>query len=296
MSHVEAELGSQPECWERAATLARMRPNDLPGPGARVAAVGCGTSAFMAQAYARLREAAGEGETDAFAASEMPKRPYDVVVAITRSGTTTEVVDLLAGLDTPRTIVLTADATTPAAHHARTVVALPFAAERSVVQTRFATSALALLRSSLGEDLGGCIRDGRVAVTRPLPVEPGRHSHLVFLGTGWAAGLAAEAALKCREAAGMWTEAHIGMEYRHGPISAAGPDTLVWPLTPLPPGLAGEIRATGATVLEPTLEPMAELVSVQRMAVALACERGLDPDRPRGLSFSVVLDSPPARQ
>ncbi|MFD0663900.1 hypothetical protein [Thermocatellispora tengchongensis] len=58
--------------------------------------VGCGTSWFIAQAYAVLRERAGHGETDAFAASEAPvHRPYDRVLALTRSGTTTEVLDLL---------------------------------------------------------------------------------------------------------------------------------------------------------------------------------------------------------
>ena len=68
----------------------------LPRPGERVAVVGCGTSWFMAQAYAAARETPGGGETDAFAASEMPSgRRYDRVVAISRSGTTTEVVRLL---------------------------------------------------------------------------------------------------------------------------------------------------------------------------------------------------------
>ena len=36
--------------------------------------IGCGTSWFMAQAYAALREGNGHGRTDAFAASEMPSR------------------------------------------------------------------------------------------------------------------------------------------------------------------------------------------------------------------------------
>jgi CRISPR-associated protein Cas5a/b/c len=36
---------------------------------------------------------------------------------------------------------------------------------------------------------------------------------------------------------------------------------------------------------------MAELVKAQRLAVALAAARGLDPDRPRNLSRSVILPS-----
>src|SRR5918997_2413277 len=95
MAYVDGEIASQPDCWRRAADLA-SRSEGLPRAGERVAVVGCGTSWFMAMAYAALRERAGHGETDAFQASEFPAaRRYDRVVAITRSGTTTEVVDLL---------------------------------------------------------------------------------------------------------------------------------------------------------------------------------------------------------
>jgi glucosamine 6-phosphate synthetase-like amidotransferase/phosphosugar isomerase protein len=65
--------------------------------------------------------------------------------------------------------------------------------------------------------------------------------------------------------------------------------TVVWALSALPSGLEQEIGATGATLVCGSLDPMAELVRVQRLAVALAAARGLDPDRPRNLSRSVVL-------
>jgi fructoselysine-6-P-deglycase FrlB-like protein len=94
---LQAEIGSQPGCWRRAVEVAARSLDLLPEDGERVAAVGCGTSWFMAQAYAALREAAGKGETDAFTASELPRgRRYDRLVAITRSGTTTEVLTLLS--------------------------------------------------------------------------------------------------------------------------------------------------------------------------------------------------------
>jgi glucosamine 6-phosphate synthetase-like amidotransferase/phosphosugar isomerase protein len=37
------------------------------------------------------------------------------------------------------------------------------------------------------------------------------------------------------------------------------------------------------------LDPLADLVRVQRLAVAIAQARGLDPDSPRNLTRSVVL-------
>src|ERR671921_566254 len=113
MSHVETEIAAQPDCWRRATDLAGSP--GLPARGERVAVVGCGTSWFMGQAYAALREQAGHGETDAFQASEFPLgRAYDRIVAITRSGTTTEVIDLLHQVRTP-SVVITTDAAQPAA-------------------------------------------------------------------------------------------------------------------------------------------------------------------------------------
>ena len=152
---VAEELASQPEVWARATGLVDER-SALPAAGSRVAVVGCGTSWFMAQCYAALRESGGNGVTDAFTASEaFLDRDYDAVVAITRSGTTTEVLELLAGIRAgvrgrPHTIGIVGDPNTPLAGLVDDLIAFPFADEQSVVQTRFATTALAALRASLG--------------------------------------------------------------------------------------------------------------------------------------------------
>ena len=101
--------------------------------------------------------------------------------------------------------------------------------------------------------------------------------------------MANEAALKLREACQAWTESYPAMEYRHGPISVAGPHSVVWTLGPVEPGLLAQIAETGATVVKGELDPMAELVRIHRVAGALAVHKGLDPDRPRHLTRSVVL-------
>src|SRR6202046_3730245 len=108
----EQEIASQPDCWRRAAAVAGDVAGLLPAPGERVAVVGCGTSWFIAQSYAAAREQSGHGETDAFAASEMPfGRRYDRVVALSRSGTTTEILRLLDRLRGPvRTVAIPAGA------------------------------------------------------------------------------------------------------------------------------------------------------------------------------------------
>src|SRR5437763_1533383 len=147
MSETAREIGSQPDCWARAADLGRAGSTPLPSPGERVAVAGCGTSLHVGRSYAALREASGAGETD------------------------------------------------------------------------------------------------------------------VFLGRGWTVGLADEAALKIREAAQLHAESYPSMEYRHGPISLAGPRTLVWLLGDrawdgvAQDGIAPDVRATGATVREPAFDP-----------------------------------------
>jgi fructoselysine-6-P-deglycase FrlB-like protein len=289
--HVTAEIASQPECWERAASLA-PETKGLPAPGERVAVVGCGTSWFIAASYAALREAAGQGETDAFAASEFPaaRGGYDRVLAITRSGTTSEVLGRLGKLrGSLPTTAITGDPDTPVMQAADEVVVLDFADEKSVVQTRFATSTLALLRAHLGEDLSSAIADARTAVERALSPGLVTAEQFTFLGTGWTIGLASEAALKMREAAGAWTESYPAMEYRHGPISITGPNRMAWAFGPLPDGLAAQIAATGGRCESASLDPMADLIRVQRLAVAIAEARGLDPDQPRNLTRSVIL-------
>ncbi|MEV3873503.1 SIS domain-containing protein [Streptomyces sp. LE64] len=295
MSHVENELNSQPECWTRAAALAPEHGSALPAPGERVALVGCGTSLFMAQAAAALREGAGQGETDAFAASEFPRhRSYDRVVALTRSGTTSEVLELLAALrGGPRTTAITADPETPVMAAADEVVVLDFADEKSVVQTRFATTALTLLRAHVGRHTDAVVADARTALAEPLPEGLVDRTQFTFLGRDWTVGLANEAGLKMREAALAWTEAYPAMEYRHGPISITTASTATWMIGEAPDGLAEQVRATGGQWVAGTLDPLAELVRAQRLAVALAGVRGLDPDSPRHLTRSVILATTP---
>ncbi len=341
MSITWGEIAGQPAAWRRSAALASEVRDLLPAPGLSVCAVGCGTSLYMAQAWAALRESAGHGRTDAFAASELPTgRRYDVLVAISRSGTTSEVIHALRRGLAARSLTITAVAGSPAAEAADAAIVLDFADERSVVQTRFATSALTLLRAHEGEDTERATQDAERALQAPLPVQVGiegtgheadvapdpaetagrapvavsgntrpgdRRSEGVsgdgagarpavppqqwtFLGRGWAVGLASEAALKLREAAQAWAEAYPALEYRHGPIAIATQQTVVWSLDPLDPALREEVRATGASIVCEPLDPLAALVLAQRTAVALAQAKGLDPDRPRNLARSVVLE------
>jgi len=286
---VSTEIVTQPDLWRRVAADSAHYASVLPAPGQRVAVVGCGTSWFMAMSYAALREDSGQGLTDAYAGSEFAfGRDYDLIVVISRSGTTTEVLDLIRTTTLP-TVAITATQGSPIVELADETVLLDFANEQSVVQTRFATTTLALLRASLGEDLEKAARDAEQALTIGVD-ELAALEQLTYVGTRWTVGLAHEAALKQREAAAAWTEAYPAMDYRHGPIAIAQPGRGVWIFGEPPAGLLDDIAATGATIVHhPELDPMASLVVAQRVAVAKALALGKDPDQPRSLTRSVIL-------
>ncbi len=290
--YMAIELASQPETWATAAAL-RTEQSLLPALGQKVAIVGCGTSWFMAQAYSALRETGGRGVTDAFAASEaFINRDYDAIIALTRSGTTTEVLELVeANRGKTRIIGIVGDSSSPIVDQVDDVITLPFADEQSVVQTRFATTALAFLRASLGEDLSEAIADAERAVADDLDDELVGAEQFTFLGRGWSIGLAHEAALKMREAAQSWTESYPAMEYRHGPISIAAPGRVVWMFGRSPVGIETDVAATGARFVTSDLDPMAELVRAQKLALLRARAKGLNPDVPRNLTRSVILSS-----
>lgn len=291
MSSITAqEIQSQPDVWARA--LASPGAGRILGAeGERVLLLGCGTSAFVAASVAVLREGAGLGITDGTYASEWrPGREYDRVVVISRSGTTTEVLEALGRVpDGVTTAAVVGVPGSPVAAAADEVLVLDYADERSVVQTRFPTTVVALARAAFGEDLGHLVEEGRSALAAPLPVEAAAFEHFVFLGSSWTYGLAQEAALKIREAAQAWSEAYPALDYRHGPIAVAGARSLVMVLGPADPGLATDIERTGATVLHLEVDPLVQLAQAQRLAVELAESRGLTPDTPRSLTRSVVL-------
>ena len=293
-SHLAAEIASQPDDWEQAAELASTYADVLPAPGERVAVIGCGTSLYMARAYAASRENAGLGETDAWPASAARLgRTYDRVMAISRSGTTTEVIEALTHHGRASSVtVITAGADTPILELGDSILVSQFD-EHSVVQTRFATSVLALLRAHLDEDLTGVVKAARGVLAEPETAYAVVRAaeQITFVGMGLGAALAEEAALKLREATQSWAESYPATEYRHGPISIAAPGRVVWSLGPLVANFERDIARTGAHLEHRDVDPMAELVRVQSLCVLRAADRGLDPDRPRNLARSVILES-----
>jgi fructoselysine-6-P-deglycase FrlB-like protein len=291
VTHFSTELASQPSVWRQAQALTDELRSKLPADGARVGILGCGTSLYVAQAAAIYRERNGAGETDAFPGSEVPEgRAWDKVIAISRSGTTTEIIDVVRAI-APETDVLgiVGETGSPLGELLTTELALPFADEQSVVQTRFATTVLTLLLGAYGWDVEASAQRAERYVTESLPDWAGEIKQFVFLGRGVGMALASEAALKFREILATWSEGYATMEYRHGPISAINERSLVWILDDQEPSIDDQIRATGARLIRGEGDPLAELVRIHRFAEGLVNLRGINPDQPPHISRSVVL-------
>lgn len=148
--------------------------------------------------------------------------------------------------------------------------------------------------------------------TRRLARAIGRPRQLVVLGRGFDYASALECALKVKELARVWAEPYSSADFLHGPIALLRRGTPVV-LFASRGSTASESRATvaalrkrGARVygvtndlavaeicdaavmlekpLSEALTPITFVVVAQRLAIALARSRGLDPERPAGLS------------
>ncbi|KQT42983.1 aminotransferase [Aureimonas sp. Leaf454] len=130
---------------------------------------------------------------------------------------------------------------------------------------------------------------------------------LYALGRGPGLAVACEAALKLKETAALHAEAFSGAELLHGPVTLVEPGFPVLAFLPDDAARAGlreicaRLSASGAPLFTigeaghgtrlphaPTghalTEPLSMLVSFYRFVEILARARGLDPDRPRGLT------------
>lgn len=134
---------------------------------------------------------------------------------------------------------------------------------------------------------------------------------LVLTGRGFSYPTALEGALKLMETSYVAAHAFSGADLLHGPLAMIDADHPVLAVVPdgvgaaaMEPVLArlrqrgadltvvgGEQAIAYATVgmrldhgLPEPLSPLADIVPLQQLALTLAVARGLDPDRPRGLS------------
>ena len=250
-----AEILSQTRAWQEAQeAVARYEaiPDVIGGSTLthHVLFTGCGSTYYLSlAAAAHLRTLTG-WSAQAIPASELwfyPRayvQPDDTLVAISRSGTTSETLRAVEVFEaatgrSPVTIQCTPGA--PLARRAGVNIVIPSGAEGSVVQTR---SFAAMFIAAVALNVRWARRGELVHALVALP-EAGEHvlrlgaglaaewggrlefDRVYFLGSGTRYGLACEASLKMKEMALSHTEPFHFLEFRHWPKSMITETTLL---------------------------------------------------------------------
>ncbi len=245
------------------------------------------------------------------------------VIGISQSGRSVDVTEVLAEArrQGALTMAITNDPNSPMAGCSDHVLPLAAGPELSVAATKTFTSSLAMLavlvagwgRSAalarvlprLPEAVASAIE--REAVIRSLARRRARRDPWVVTTRGYMLGVGDETALKLKETAYAAAESVSAAALLHGPIAALDRKSTVLLLLPPGKGKAGlidlrdRLRGRSVTTLTFTFdddpgdvaihtglsEPLVPIVAspaVHLFAYHLSVARGLNPDRPRGLS------------
>ena len=252
------EIKNQPLSWKKTLDECQPHADQFVREHAGVENehflfIGCGTSYYLAQSAARAFQYATGRVSIAIAASEVfladssviPQHVPLVAFAISRSGTTSEVVLALKHLrhryPEARTIAITCHTEAETAKLAHEAIMLPHAAEQSVVMTQSFTNMLLAIqylaaRLAQNEMLVSELDQLPTILEQIMPEcerfgkslgDNGNVNPHVFLGLGIYYGISQEATLKLKEMTQVPCESYNPMEFRHGPISIVTSDTTV---------------------------------------------------------------------
>jgi glutamine---fructose-6-phosphate transaminase (isomerizing) len=345
--HTLSEIISQPQCW--SACLAKLAASAELRAAAQLGRqegewifVGCGTSYYLAQSAASGFNYLGL-PARAVPASDLLLYPEltlhtgrgYIPVVISRSGRTTEAVRAAQMLEKDRdlrTIAITCADGQPLEPACSVTLKLLDADEQSTVMTRTFTSMLLSLQY-LAATVSGQDAFRRDLMELPRQVEPllqdipqrlrlfaesRSFSDFVFLAQGPLFGIASECMLKVTESSCSYAQVFHSLEFRHGPKSIAGPETLITFLMSetsyeAEVELLEEMRALGAATIvisnrvddraqrasdfavELGLEvpeyvrPAAFAIWGQLYGVYYGLKKGLNPDTPKNLTRVVEL-------
>jgi glucosamine--fructose-6-phosphate aminotransferase (isomerizing) len=245
-----------------------------------------------------------------------------LAIAVSQSGKTPEIVTMTEKVRAAgaRTVAVTNTPDSPLAEVAEVMVDLAAGEERAVPATKtfsasllaFALIAQALSAGEPSDSVAGAGEWARWVLDDPDPPERvATELHyaegLISVGRGYMFPVALEAALKLKETSSILAEGYSAADLRHGPIAVIERDFPV--LTFNVPGpaatdmddliewLRSEPKARviqahpgrGADLPLPpdcpeALAPIPAAVRAQQVALQLALRKGLDPDKPEGLS------------
>lgn len=327
----EREIREQPESWERVArsdAAARLARELEEG----VVFVGSGSSFFAAQLGAlALRRRGYDAHALAATESQADRNAFQdrVVVALSQSGTSSDLLAALRQLRPRRIVALTNTPRSPLGDVAASVIDVAAGPELAIPASKSVSTTVAILLGAAsllsgehGRDAAALLETSRevrawlasdgVAATIAAAGALARREHILVLGTDYGAPVAREAALKFKEAAYLHAEGFAAGEFRHGSsaivdagsavigiVDRDGRATVERPLA--------DVEATGALRLAiGTVEPagverlgpvvadaynaLAWLTTAQLLALYAARARGVDSDAPRGLRKALISE------
>jgi len=251
-----SEILSQPQCWitclAKLVTSAELQTAaQLAATNAEWVFVGCGTSYYLAQAAASSFNYFNL-PAKAVPASDLLMYPTLILntgreyipVVISRSGRTSEAVRAAQMLEKDRnlrTIAITCAGGQPLEPACTVTLKLLDADEQSTVMTRSFTSMLLALQylaaTVVGNDLSRSTLLELPQQVQPLLqdipqrlrlfAESRSFADFVFLAQGPLFGIASECMLKVTESSCSYAQVFHSLEFRHGPKSIVGPETLI---------------------------------------------------------------------
>jgi fructoselysine-6-P-deglycase FrlB-like protein len=258
---------AQPE-WLRAIPVGRRFPD-----GARVVHTGCGTSFHAAQT--------GGAAIQALEAVLSPP-DADVLLCVSHEGESALTLEAAQAFD-GEVWLLTGKESSLIADVADEVIVCTPELERSWCHTASYTAAVATLASLHGEEVGWL--PGAVEEALATDVVADSQDRIIVAGAGRDWPTAQEAVLKLREGAWVAAEAYETEQLMHGFLAAVDESVRVYVLegegraAQRAHDLVASLEALGCeTTLVPTRHPVVDIVRFQRLTVAIAEARGIDPD------------------
>jgi glucosamine--fructose-6-phosphate aminotransferase (isomerizing) len=253
------EILTQPTAWADALADVKAKAENLESLFARqefqeVIFIGCGSTYYLALAAAQVFQALTGVRARGLPSSEpllFPATSYGpqqtLLVAVSRSGETTETVRAVRAFSDDRGAPVVAITCYPRSSLARdagrigVVLTTRQGQEKSIAQTRSFASMLVAAQGFAGvvknsvpfvKSLEGLplVGDWLLQERTELPRELGEDMALqrfFFLGSGPNYGLACETMLKMKEMSLSYSEAYHFLEFRHGPKSMVDDSSLV---------------------------------------------------------------------
>lgn len=325
----EREIREQPAVWERLAGSDKAE-RLVAAMEDEIVLVGSGSSLFVAELGAlALRRRRIRAQALAATEARLDHRAYEgrVVIAISQSGRSADLLEALDVLVPRRLVALTNSPDSPLARRAELVIDVGAGSEVAVPASKSVSATVVILLWAASIFDGDSTRGGDALRSAARAIDgwldgPGvsrvaeaagnvaRCQSVVVLGSDYGWPIARETALKLKEASYLHAEGFAAGEFRHGSVAMVDSSTAVIGIVdedalPIVARPLREVKAPGAlrysigtTVIDdvPALGPDVEepyntlgwLVTAQLIALYAARARNVESDAPRGLTKALI--------